>query len=99
METYEVLRRTDHAVRRILVVIEVPADGEQVRLADGGTLLVGQGAWVSLEGMPASANTESQAILLPVSNTLDRLGLERMLGHYGVRTSTPVSEFDVWGLL
>jgi hypothetical protein len=59
--------------------------------------MVGRGAWVSLEGHPATTNTSSRSVRLPVTNTIDRLGLERMLATYGVRSSTPVPEVDAWG--
>lgn len=98
LETYEVLRRDDHSVRRVLAVIGVSEDGENVRLRSDGTLLVGRGAWVSLEGLPASSNQASQAIHLPGTNTLDQSGLHRMLRTYGTRRSTPVPEVDAWGL-
>jgi hypothetical protein len=95
-DTYDVLRRDNESVRRILVVFRLPKKGEKVRLLRSGTLLVGSGAWVSLEGLPATANTASRVVQLPVSNTVDRLGLERMLATYGVRSSTPVPEVDAW---
>lgn len=79
------------------MVIRLPRVGDRVRLVESGTLLVGRGAWVSLEGLGASTNTTSQAVKLPMSNTLDRPGLERMLKAYGVRSSTPVPQVDVWG--
>jgi Domain of unknown function (DUF4365) len=97
VETYEVLRRQDHSIRRVLAVIGLSGDGENIRLHPDGTLLIGRGAWVSLEGLPASANTTSQVVPLPSANTLDRPGLERMLQAHGVRSSTPVPEGDVWG--
>jgi hypothetical protein len=97
IETYNVLRRTNESVRRILVVIRLARTGERVRLVESGTLLVGRGAWVSLEGRVASTNTTSQVVMLPMANTLDRSGLERMLKTYGVRSSTPVPPIDVWG--
>lgn len=97
INTYNVLRRTNESVRRTLVVIRLPRVGDRVRLVESGTLLVGRGAWVSLEGLGASTNTTSQAVKLPMSNTLDRPGLERMLKAYGVRSSTPVPQVDVWG--
>ncbi|MCO5968691.1 DUF4365 domain-containing protein [Actinoallomurus soli] len=97
IETYDVLRRRDHAVGRVLVVIGVPEEGEHVRLHSEGTLLCGRGAWVSLEGMEPSVNKTSQAIHLPVENTLDQAGLHRMLKTHGIRRSTPVPAIDVWG--
>lgn len=96
IETYDVLRREDHVVRRILVVIGLDIDGSRVRLHDDGTLLVGRGAWVSLEGMPASENSTKQVVKLPVANTIDHAGLERMLTEYGVRSSAPVPTVDIW---
>ncbi|MER7131301.1 DUF4365 domain-containing protein [Streptosporangium saharense] len=98
IETYDVLRRTDHSVRRILVVIGLPKNGENVRLHDEGTLLVGRGAWVSLEGSSASDNAKTQVVCLPAENTLDRDGLLMMLRTYGVRRSTPVPDVDAWEL-
>jgi hypothetical protein len=96
VETYEVLRQTDHSSPRILAVIRLSDDGERVRLEEDGTLLVGQGAWVSLAGEPASTNTTSQVVHLPSANTLDPSGLRRMITEYGVRTSTLVPEIDPW---
>lgn len=95
--TYDVLRRTDHTVPRILAVIGVETQGSRVRLHDDGTLLLGIGAWVSLEGYPASGNASSQAVILPAVNTLDGAGLEKMLATYGVRKTTVVPDFDPWG--
>ncbi len=96
IQTYDVLRREDHVVRRILVVIGLEAEEPRVRLNQEGTLLIGQGAWVSLEGMPASANTSSQVVKLPATNTIDHEGLRRMLVEYGVRSSTSVPDVDPW---
>ncbi|MDP9848695.1 DUF4365 domain-containing protein [Streptosporangium lutulentum] len=98
IETYDVLRRDDHSIRRILAVIGVSKDGENVRLHADGTLLVGRGAWVSLEGLPASGNAKTQVVRLPGANTLDSPGLRLMLRTYGVRRSTPVPDVDAWGL-
>lgn len=97
--TYDLLRRPDHMIPRVLVVIGVPRDGENIRLRPDGTLLVGRGAWVSLEGRPPSDNRRTQTVHLPAANTLDRAGLERMLKEIGVRRSTPVQDVDPWGLL
>jgi Domain of unknown function (DUF4365) len=97
IKTYDVLRRTNHAVRRILAVIAVDEPGKRVRLHDEGTLLGGIGAWASLEGLPASANETSQVVKLPLGNTLDGPGLEKMLVTYGVRGTSIVPEFDPWG--
>lgn len=96
LKTYDVLRRTDHSVRRVLAVIGLSGDGSRVRLHPDGTLLVGCGAWVSLEDYPASSNTTSQVIRLPASNTLDGPGLHQMLTTYGVSRSTPVPDVDPW---
>jgi hypothetical protein len=97
IETYNALRRDNESVRRILAVFRLPRRGERVRLLKSGTLLVGCGAWVSLEGHPETSNTSSQVVRLPIANTIDRPGLERMLATYGVRTSTPVPQVDAWG--
>ena len=96
MATYNVLRRTDHSVRRILAVIGLSGDGGRVRLDPDGTLLIGYGAWASLEGYPPSDNATSQVVRLPASNTLDGPGLDLMLRTYGVPRSTPVPDVDPW---
>ncbi|MCW2932177.1 MAG: hypothetical protein JWM19_3139 [Actinomycetia bacterium] len=95
--TYDVLRRQDHAVRRVLAVIGLSAEGPRVKLSDDGTILVGRGAWVSLEGYPVSPNSTSQVIRLPVANTLGQAGLDRMLKTHGVTRPTPVPDADPWG--
>jgi hypothetical protein len=97
VDTYNVLRRDNETVRRVLVVFRLPKRGQKIRLLKTGTLLVGSGAWVSLEGQPATPNTASRTVHLPVANTVDRPGLERMLATYGVRSSTPVPDVDAWG--
>jgi Domain of unknown function (DUF4365) len=97
IETYNVLRRDNETVRRVLAVFRLPKKGEKVRVLKSGTLFVGCGAWVSLEGHPATTNMSSQVVRLPVANAIDRPGLERMLATYGVRASTPVPEVDAWG--
>jgi hypothetical protein len=97
IDTYNVLRRDNESVRRILVVFRLPKKGENVRLLKSGTLMVGRGAWVSLEGHPATMNIASQVVRLPITNTVDRFGLERMLATYGVRSSTPVPDVVSWG--
>jgi hypothetical protein len=94
--THDVLRRIDHSIRRILVVIGLPEDGESVQTPSKGTLLVGRGLWVSLEGDPPSDNKTTQTIRLPEANTLDRAGLERMLMSHGIRRSTKVQNADPW---
>jgi hypothetical protein len=94
VQTYDVLRREDHVVRRMLVVIGMAADGPRVRLHPDGTLLIGRGAWVSLEGYPPTGNTATQVIRLPGQNTLDEAGLHRMLGTYGVRSTPRVADVD-----
>ena len=95
--TYNALRRDNETVRRVLAVFRLPKNGERVRLLKSGTLLAGRGAWLSLEGHPETSNNVSQAVRIPVANTIDRAGLERMLATYGVRSSTPVPEVDAWG--
>ena len=98
ISTYDVLRREDQSVRRILAVIGLSGDGSRVRLHADGTILVGHGAWLSLEGYRPSSNAASQVIRLPASNTLDGPGLDEMLRTYGVRRSTPVPDFDEWNI-
>lgn len=94
--TYEILRRTDHAVGRVLVVLRVSDTGERVDLQDGGTVLRGEGAWVSLEGSPTTQNESTVTVRLPRRNTLERKGLERMLLAHGTRRTTPVPEYELW---
>lgn len=94
--TYGVLRRRDHSVRRVLVVIGLSDDGARIQLVERGTLLIGRGAWVSLEGAAPTGNTSTIVVRLPLCNTLDPNGLHAMLRTHGVRRSTPVPDFDVW---
>jgi len=94
--TYEVLRRDNHSYRRILAVIKLSDDGEKIRLQEEGTLLVGRGAWVSLEGEPETNNTTTRVVHLPAANTLDQDGMRRMLSTFGVRRSSIVPEVDPW---
>ena len=96
VQTYDSLRRDDHTVRRVLVVIGLLADGPKVRLHEDGTLLLGHGAWVSLEGHPPTANATTQVVRLPAANTLDENGLYRMLSTYGIRRPLPVPDEDLW---
>src|SRR5262249_42198631 len=99
IDTYNVLRRTDHSIRRVLAVISLHSEnGERVRLTPAGTLLIGQGAWVSLEGRSPTANVSTVSVRLPADNTLDPAGLHRMLQAYGVRTWTPVPDVNPWGM-
>ncbi|MGH3279616.1 MAG: DUF4365 domain-containing protein [Trebonia sp.] len=95
--TYDVLRRNNETIRRVLVVFRLPKTGERIRLLKSGTLLAGCGSWTSLEGHPPSSNKFSQVVKLPVANTVDRRGMERMLATYGRRWSTPVPVTDPWG--
>jgi hypothetical protein len=96
IETYNVLRHTNQGVPRALVVFEVGENGGRVELAQNGTLLVGQGAWASLVGLPATTNKSSQTVILPAANTIDAAGLELLLKTCGVRRSTPVPNVDPW---
>ena len=96
VETYEVLRRTDHSVRRVLMVIALPADQDVVRSTERGTLLVGHAAWVSLEGQSSTSSTTTIAVPLPRANTVDRTGLDTLLRTCGVRSSTLVPDIDEW---
>ena len=77
-------------------MIGLEPEEPRVKLHAEGTLLIGQGAWVSLEGMPASDNAVTQVVKLPVTNTIDPPGLKRMLMQYGVRSTTPAPAPDLW---
>jgi hypothetical protein len=98
VETYNVLVRTNHSTRRVLVVIGLAKEGERVKLDGDGTVLRGRGAWLSLEGCQPSNNNSSQIVRLPVANTLDPAGLRRMLVEFGVNSSTPVPSVDPWSM-
>lgn len=98
VNTYEVLRDADGGTRRVLAVIEMSADGETIRIADDGTLLVGRTTWMSLEGLEPTTNADTQVVHLPKDNVLDHPGLLRMLNTFGVPTTTPVPTLDSeWG--
>jgi hypothetical protein len=94
--TYEFLRKTDHFIPRVLVVFGLSPGGERFRLEDEGTLLIGRGLWVSLEGMGPTANTSTIAVKLPLGNQVDEPGLLRMLEERGAKRSTVVPEEPVW---
>ncbi|WP_211319360.1 DUF4365 domain-containing protein [Quadrisphaera granulorum] len=95
--TYELLRRTDHAVRRVLVVVSLPeGEAAKVRVTEDGTLLVGRAHWISLEGAPPTTNTSTVSVTLPASQAVDPEGLRRLLLQHGVRTPTPVADVDPW---
>ncbi|WP_433010334.1 DUF4365 domain-containing protein [Kribbella sp. CA-294648] len=96
IKTYDLLRRTNHATRRVLVVIEVRDSADRIRLEEHGTLLVGEARWTSLEGKSPTTNTGRQVVYLPAENTVDPPGLHRMLETYGVNRTTPVPDVDPW---
>lgn len=96
LRTYDILRRTDHASRRILAVIVVSREGDKVSLVPDGTLLHGRGLWVSLEGAPSTTNSTSVNVVLPAKNTLDKVGLRSMLTTYGLSRSTQVAPYQEW---
>jgi hypothetical protein len=96
VKTYDVLRHPNHSVRRALAVFEVGNSEDRLRLTEDGTLLIGRGAWVSLEGEPASANSSYQSVTLPATNTIDASGLGLMLKTFGTRRSTQVPTVDPW---
>jgi len=95
-DTYDLLRRSNHVIPRVLAVIELPKDGERFLLTEAGTLLHGHGFWVSLEGLPAKPNKSTVAVRLPKANRLDPEGLHRMVKTHGVRRSPNVPDIDPW---
>lgn len=98
VDTFNVLQDHDGGTRRILAVIELSADGETIRMADDGTLLVGRTAWMSLEHLDETDNALTQVVRLPKRNVLDHPGLLRMLDTYGVPATTRVPTIDSeWG--
>jgi hypothetical protein len=96
VDTYDVLRKTNHFVPMVLIVFGVAPEGQRVRLEQDGTLLVGRGLWVSLVGSATTLNTASVAVRLPVANTVDGPGLLRMLREHGGPQSSPVGEVPEW---
>jgi hypothetical protein len=97
VETYDVLRQTNHQTRRILAVIGLSSDRRTVEVLPEGTLLIGQAAWVSIEGHGPTANASTEVVHLPRVNTLDKDGFEEMIKTYGVPRSSQVPELDEWG--
>jgi Domain of unknown function (DUF4365) len=96
VDTYNDLRMSDQFMPRVLVVFGLANDGERVRLEEDGTLLVGRGMWVSLEGREPVINSTRVAIHLPRANTVDKDGLFRLLREHAVRRSTVVPEVSEW---
>lgn len=94
--TYDVLRRTNNGTRRILLVIRLIKNGQDVIEQPDGTLLHGLARWVSLEGKPALSGS-STTVLLPAKNRLDQAGLARMISNYGCPRSTQVPSVEEWG--
>jgi len=94
--TYRFLRRTNHAVRRVLVVFEVVRP-QLFRLEEEpGTILLGRGLWTSLEAMPDTTNQATESIRIPVTNTVDRDGLRRMMEELGTPKSSVVPTISGW---
>lgn len=82
-------------IKRLLVVVWLASDGDRVRIADDGTLLVGHSAWISLEG-EAQVTQSTKTVRVPLSKTVDPTGLRRMLTEYGRQRSTEVAEVSLW---
>ena len=93
LATYEELRKIHH-IRKLLAVIWLEREGDRVVVDDAGSMLVGRGAWMSLETLGATTNTDSVTVRLPLDNRLDALGLRRMLTTYGVPRSSQVPDMD-----
>jgi uncharacterized protein DUF4365 len=96
VETYNLLRKTNHRVRRVLLVVNVPEDESWAHQDERGLVLHGRAVWASLEDLPESFNKETQVVYLPKANSLDEEGLVRMLKTYGVTRSTPVPDVNTW---
>lgn len=94
-ETHRVLCKIS-AVRRILVVINMPSRHERIQFTEEGTLLRGKAHWISLENEAPSENKESQTVLIPAGNSLDENGLRHIMQTYGIPRTTEVPSVDVW---
>ncbi|PWF84026.1 hypothetical protein CIK52_13915 [Kocuria rosea] len=94
-DTHRVLCKRS-AVRRILVVVNMPSRHERIQFTDEGTLLRGKAHWISLEDAPPSENKESQTVLIPAENSLDEQGLRHIMRTYGVPRTTKAPPVDIW---
>jgi hypothetical protein len=87
-KNYEDLRHTDLQVPRILVVVAVPDDVTTWLDQDEERMLMRHcGWWMSLRGMPASANEATVRVQVPRAQRFDVAGLTAImdqLGHGGV---------------
>ena len=73
--TYDVLRKTNHRIRRLLLVVHVPEHDEWLVYTEHGLLLRGDAVWGTLEGVPKSSNDKTQVVRLPKVNRVDKEGL------------------------
>ena len=96
VETYNVLRRSNSHVRRLLVVVKVSDLNSKIVVEPAATRLLGRAHWVSLEGEPETRNTTTVAVTLPGANRVDQDGLLRMLKTYGARSSSIVPDVTGW---
>lgn len=72
LKNYEDLRVEDCCIPRILVVVSVPAQPEDWLEANNTSLHAQHSArWLSLKGMPSTANAESVSVHIPAAQRLD----------------------------
>lgn len=100
--SYNYLVNPRQEIRRVLVVIGLrrnadnDANIDTHELGENSTLLLGEGAWVSLRGMPATTNKSTKAVVLPADNKLDDSGLTRMIRTAGRPRTPSVEPWDDW---
>lgn len=80
LETYDSLRDTKVCIPRILVLVLVPANGDEWMSQTERELVLSHcGYWVSLKGLPDSKNLTSQTVHLPRANIFGPNALKAMM--------------------
>ena len=80
VKNYEELRPSDFPVPRILVVVVVPDDPSHwIEQSDERLLMRYCGFWLSLRGLPETANTSAVRVQIPRAQRFDVAGLTAIM--------------------
>jgi hypothetical protein len=83
-KNYDDLRHTDYVVPRILVVLFVPeAENEWTTHTERDLTLRHCAYWVSLRGLPETANEHTTTVFLPRQNSFSVAGLTAIMDRIG----------------
>lgn len=79
-EAYEALRRSTRVTPALLVLLVLPANpADRLDHTEDRLALRGCAYWLSLRGLPASANTSSVRVRIPRANQFTPAALERIM--------------------